>query len=129
MSIYCAKCGKVEVRPDEVYCSFCSVVERRKKKGWIAYLLWFFLPLFCLHRYYLGSFRQAIGRGLAFIIAFSAIFLINRGEWLFFVVLLALSVWHLVDAFVFIPRALSRNERNVEEEARLEIEINKRGER
>ncbi len=121
MPIYCVKCGKVEVGPDEVYCSLCSLVERRKKKAWVAYLLWFFLWPFCLHRYYLGSYRQAIGRGLAFIVALSLAFLTNRYEWI--LLLLPLGVWHVVDAFVFVPRALERIEKSVEKEARLELEM------
>jgi len=121
MPIYCAKCNKVEVGPDEVYCPFCSAVEQQKKKAWIAYLLWFFLWPFCLHWYYLRSYRQAIGRGLACVIAVSLAFITNRGEWLF--ALSALGVWSLVDAFVFIPRALKRIEKKAEEEAKREFSI------
>lgn len=74
-------------------------VERRKKSAAATWILWLFLGVIGGHRFYLENF----GRGIAM-----------------FLTLGGLGIWYLIDAF-FIPRALRRNEENVQQEVLLEI--------
>ncbi|CTQ32831.1 TM2 domain-containing protein [Jannaschia rubra] len=78
-------------------------VTNEKKSAGLAYLLWFFLPAFGAHRFYLGSTGAGVAQLLLFWLGlFSSVILIG------FFLLAVWGIWVLVDAFL-IPGLVDRD--------------------
>jgi TM2 domain-containing membrane protein YozV len=79
--------------------------DARKRSALIAYILWFFLGLFGVHRFYLGR----IGSGLAMLI-------LHGLSWATFIILIGylgfgiLGLWWLIDALLIPGMTRSYNE-------------------
>jgi TM2 domain-containing membrane protein YozV len=80
-----------------------------KKSALIAYLLWFFLGLFGVHRFYLGRVGTGLGmlvlHGISWVLAFILI------GYLGFAVL---GLWWLIDALLIPGMTRSHNNRLIE---------------
>jgi len=76
-----------------------------KKSPVVAYLLWFFLASFGAHRFYLGQKGTAIAQ-LVLLIAGCATLVVLIGG----VLLFALGIWVLVDAFLIPGMIRKQNE-------------------
>lgn len=71
----------------------------------VAYLLWFFLGAFGAHRFYLGKVGSGIGMLILFWLGiFTFVFIVG------WVLLIAYSIWWLVDAFL-IPGMIDADRR------------------
>ena len=113
---------------------FRREVSSRRKNIIATWLFWFFLGLFGAHRFYLGRFRSGIVIlsidlfiGVGFVLSL-ALHIINA---LFgFAVGLAIItilVWFVVDIFL-IPVMLRRDRRQLAEEVRRELVVERGGE-
>ncbi|ETD88999.1 TM2 domain-containing protein [Rhodobacter capsulatus] len=96
------------------------LVEQRlandKKSTLVAYLLWFFLGGFGVHRFYLGkSGSGAIMLVLMILGWLTAIFYVG------FAFLLVVAIWMIVDAFL-IPGMITDN--TTQQRLRLQLEMN-----
>ena len=66
----------------------------------VAYLLWFFLGVFGVHRFYLGHFGSGVAQAVLSICAYAlSVVLVGL------VLLIPVLIWWLVDAFL-IPRMM-----------------------
>lgn len=85
--------------------------EANKKSTGLAYVLWFFLGGFCVHRFYLGKTRS----GFLFIgIGFLSIILILAAVEIGLVGLILLGLWLLID-MLQIPRFTKEFNQNLME--------------
>ncbi len=75
------------------------IYDANKKSIMLAYILWIFLAYFGAHRFYTKNIGSAIAQLLLTITGWILLFVGGIG----FIILLPLSIWLLVDAFL-IPR-------------------------
>jgi TM2 domain-containing membrane protein YozV len=73
-----------------------------KKSAGIAYLLWFFLGYFGVHRFYLGQTGSGVAMAIIFVLSCITV-IIGIG----LIGLLAIGIWWFVDAFL-IPGIATR---------------------
>lgn len=96
------------------------LVEQRlandKKSTLVAYLLWFFLGGFGVHRFYLGK----TGSG-AIMLGLLILGLLTTVIYIGIAFLLALAIWMIVDAFL-IPGMITEN--TAQQRLRLQLEMN-----
>ena len=87
--------------------------DANKKSALLAYILWFFLGFFGLHRMYLGR----VGSGVAML-------LLHGLSWLTYVILIGwvgfaiLGLWWLIDALLIPGMARDYNNRMVDQLSR-----------
>lgn len=72
-----------------------SEFDTHKKSVAVAYILWFFFGGLGIHRFYIGSTTPAIIMLILFILGWATTFIIIG-----FVILPALYIWVLIDAFI-----------------------------
>jgi TM2 domain-containing membrane protein YozV len=83
--------------------------DARKRSALIAYILWFFLGLFGVHRFYLGR----VGSGLAMLV-------LHGLSWITVLILIGylgfgiLGLWWLIDALLIPGMTRSYNERVID---------------
>lgn len=77
-----------------------------KRSALVAYLLWFFLGYFGVHRFYLGRFASGVVQALVTLVSMPLTFLLVG-----YVGLAVVGLWWLLDALLIPGMARGHNER------------------